>query len=77
MTDPTTLQAVVNLSPISASVVEFDLNNPDSEGYDPSYEGNPSDNINQDLPIYDVEQDLYIDSNSEEQFSGTIGNITY
>ena len=77
LTEPTTLQAVVNLSPISASVVELDLNNPDSEGYDPSYEGNPSDNINQDLPIYDVEQDLYIDSNSEEPFSGTIGNITY
>jgi outer membrane protein OmpA-like peptidoglycan-associated protein len=78
LTEPTTLQAVVNLSPIS--VADVDPNNSggtDPNEYDPTYEGNPIAEEDPNLPTYDAETGLYVDPETGEPANKTVGNITY
>ncbi|MFT5984108.1 MAG: outer membrane protein OmpA-like peptidoglycan-associated protein [Ulvibacter sp.] len=79
LTEPTTLQAIVNLSPISAPVADVNPNNPngtDPNEYDPTNEGGIAER-DPNLPTYDAETGLYIDPESGEPANKTVGNITY
>lgn len=79
LTEPTTLQAVVNLSPITAQVTENDPNNPDGNNDDDPFTNGGDELVGDDsnIPTYDAEQDLYIDPNTGEPFTGTVRGITY
>lgn len=78
LTEPTTLQAVVNLSPISVADVDpSNSGGTDPNEYDPTYEGNPIAEEDPNFPTYDAETGLYVDPETGEPANKTVGNITY